>query len=345
VSKQRSSRYLRLAWAVALRLIAAALFASMLTATIWWGVERYAITPLPLADRERFTIAPGSHLGRVANQLAERGLLEWPKLFRLLAQLDGVGDHIHAGDYLLIPGTTPRQLLSMVVEGAVIDYATTLVEGWRFSQWLGSLTSDERIDNDLAGLGSSEIMQRLGRPELHPEGRFFPDTYHFRRGETASTLLQRAMVRMEAILIEEWSGRADSLPLKTADEALVLASIIEKESGQQAERAAIAGVFIRRLIKGMRLQTDPTVIYGIGDSFDGNLRRSDLRRDTPYNTYTRKGLPPTPIAMPGRAAIHAALHPADGDTLYFVARGDGSHHFSKSLKEHNRAVRRYQLRR
>jgi UPF0755 protein len=225
----------------------------------------------------------------------------------------------------------------------VIQYPLTLVEGRTFRQALAVIASDPVLVADIGALTDEEIIARIGHPGVHPEGRLFPDTYLFPRGMGALDLVKRAYGRMEAVLAEEWDKRAPGLPFKDPYEALILASIVEKETGLAAERPEIAGVFVRRMQKGMRLQTDPTVIYGLGAAFDGNLRRVDLTTDTPYNTYTRGGLPPTPIALPGREAIHAVLHPAAGDSLYFVAKGDGSHAFSATLDEHNRAVRRYQL--
>jgi UPF0755 protein len=224
-----------------------------------------------------------------------------------------------------------------------VRHALTLIEGWTFRQVMGALGQDDRLTRTLTGLSDEAVMERLGYPGLHPEGRFFPDTYYFVRGVSDISLLQRAYERMLQVLDGEWSARSSDVPLEQPYEALILASIIEKETAVAAERAKIAGVFIRRLEKGMLLQTDPTVIYGLGTAFDGNLRRRDLEQDSPYNTYMRPGLPPTPIAMPGRASIHAALHPESGTALYFVARGNGEHVFSASLPEHIDAVRRYQL--
>ncbi len=240
---------------------------------------------------------------------------------------------------------TALQLLQQMVDGEVIQHTLTLVEGWSFKQVMVALRAHHAIRATLQGLTAAEIMSRLGYAGQHPEGRFFPDTYHFPKATSDIEFLRRAYSAMAERLEQEWVAREPDLPLKSAYEALILASIIEKESAVSAERAEIAGVFIRRLNKGMRLQTDPTVIYGMGEAYDGNIRRRDLRHDTPYNTYTRKGLPPTPIAMPGGEAIHAALHPASAESLYFVARGDGTHYFSATLEEHNRAVRKYQLKR
>ncbi len=239
----------------------------------------------------------------------------------------------------------PVEVLDLLISGRVIQYPITLVEGWTFRQAVAAILANGRFGNDLAGQSDADLMTALGRPGEHPEGRFFPDTYSFPRRTTGVDVLRRALQRMDQVLAEEWAGRADGLPLRTPYEALTLASIIEKETGLVAERPEIGGVFVRRLEQGMRLQTDPTVIYGMGERFDGNIRRADLQEATPYNTYVIPGLPPTPIALPGRAAIHAALHPVPGDSLYFVARGDGGHVFSATLDQHNRAVREYQLRR
>jgi UPF0755 protein len=219
----------------------------------------------------------------------------------------------------------------------------TLVEGLTFRQALAAMFADPVLGGDLSRLSGEEIMDCLGRPGEHPEGRLFPDTYRYVRGSSALDLVRRAYARMETVLAEEWERRAEGLPLGTPYEALILASIVEKETGLAAERPQIAGVFVRRLQQGMKLQSDPTVVYGMGAAFDGDIRRSDLGADTPYNTYIHAGLPPTPIALPGREAIRAVLHPAPGDSLYFVAKGDGSHAFSATLEEHNRAVRQYQL--
>ena len=234
-------------------------------------------------------------------------------------------------------------LLSHMVAGNTKSFSVTFVEGMRFDDMLRILADTPHITSVLTGLDHQEIMRRVGQPEQHPEGQFFPATYDFGHGSEDITILRRAYQRMRRELADAWRERDPELPYETPDEALVMASIIEKETGLASERAEIAGVFVRRLRRGMKLQTDPTVIYGLGAAFDGNLRRADLRRDTPYNTYTRHGLPPTPIALPGADAIHAALHPAPGNSLFFVARGDGSHQFSATLAEHNRAVRRYQL--
>jgi UPF0755 protein len=238
---------------------------------------------------------------------------------------------------------TPESLLRKLAGGEVIQHAITLIEGQTFREMLALIAANDKIVHTLDGASAGEIMARLGHEGENPEGRFLPDTYHFPQGTTDLAFLQRAYNAMERLLAGEWAARARGLPLNTPYEALTLASIVEKETGLAEERPAIAGVFIRRLLKGMRLQTDPTVIYGLGERFDGDLRAGDLRTDTPYNTYTREGLPPTPIAMPGAASIHAVLHPDKGDTLYFVANGNGGHYFSRTLKEHESAVQKFQL--
>lgn len=236
-------------------------------------------------------------------------------------------------------------MIGLWKRGEVVQYSLTLVEGWNFRQLRSALQNQPKLQQTLDGLSDAEIMAHIGAPELHPEGRFFPDTYRFTRGTSDADLLRRAYARLEQVLEEEWQQRSEGLPYQNAYQALVMASIIEKETGVPEERGEIAGVFVRRLARGMLLQTDPTVIYGMGERYKGRITRTDLRTPTPYNTYTNAGLPPTPIAMVGREAIHAALHPADGTSLYFVARGDGSHVFSDTLDQHNRAVREYQLKR
>jgi UPF0755 protein len=240
-----------------------------------------------------------------------------------------------------VPGTTPRKLLSMLVRGEEALKSVTLVEGWNFNQVRAALQKAEQLSPDTLGMAPEAIMQKLGKPGVHPEGRFFPDTYTYAKGSSDLAVLKRAARAMDKRLDAAWALRNPDTPLKTPDEALILASIVEKETGKPSDRAQIGGVFTNRLRQGMLLQTDPTVIYGLGDRFDGNLRKRDLLADTPYNTYTRAGLPPTPIAMPGRAALLAAVQPAPTKAIYFVARGDGSSHFSSSLDEHNRAVNKY----
>lgn len=312
-----------------------------------YGVYRYhrfASTPLAVpADGYHLLIKPGTSLGLVAQQLERDEVLDEPYLLRAMARLDGSAARIKAGEYQLPPGTTPRRLLRMLVNGEVVLHSFTIIEGWTFNQMMQALRSHPALEHTLDGASQLAVMELLGEPGAHPEGWFYPDTYRFPRGTTDVDFLRRAYRIMQQQLAEAWEQRVDGLPLKSPYEALILASLIERETAVPEERTRIAGVFVRRLNKGMRLQTDPTVIYGMGDAFDGNIRRRDLRTDTPYNTYTRHGLPPTPIAMPSGASIKAALNPADGDELYFVSRGDGSHQFSATLEEHNAAVRRYQL--
>jgi UPF0755 protein len=290
-------------------------------------------------------VSPGSSVRTVGRSLQKQGVIEESRYFVWMARLRGKAASIQAGEYLIEPGTTPSQLLENMVSGKVRQYSITLLEGWNFRQMMAQIEATPYLNHQLKGLDAAAIMTALGREGEHPEGRFFPDTYHFPRGLSDVEFLKRAYKGMAQRLEQEWSKRADGLPLKSAYEALILASIVEKETGATYERPEIAGVFIRRMRKGMRLQTDPTVIYGMGLDYDGNIRKKDLLKDTPYNTYTRSGLTPTPIAMPSGEALYAALHPDDGDSLYFVSRGDGSHHFSATLEEHECAVVKYQIKR
>lgn len=301
-------------------------------------------TPLGEQTEAEFSVEPGDSIQRVALRLVSMGLMDSPLYFRLHARLTGQAGRIQVGEYRIGPEDTPATLLAAMASGKVLQRTLTVVEGWTFRQLREALAAHPQIHQTLGDRSDAEIMAELGHPDQHPEGRFFPDTYHFPSGFTDLEFLQRAHQRMAEVLAEAWAQRIQGLPLKSPDEALILASIVERETGQSGERREVAGVFIRRLEQDWLLQTDPTVIYGLGESFDGNLRRRDLETDTPYNTYTRKGLPPTPIAMPGRASLEAAVNPASGDAMYFVARGDGSHVFSRTLAEHNRAVRQYQLR-
>lgn len=288
----------------------------------------------------RLDIPLGTPLTGVTNDLARRAILDTPRLLTLYARLLGDARRIHAGEYQIAPETSPRQLLRQLVNGDVVLHTLTVVEGRRFDEFLTELRAHPAIlsSDDTADV----IMRKLGSEGVHPEGQFYPDTYSFARGTTDLEVLRQAHQALNDVLATVWEQRQTEV-LENSYEALVLASIIEKETALGSERHRIAGVFSRRLRRGMRLQTDPTVIYGLGDSFDGNLRRVDLETDTPYNTYTRAGLPPTPIALPGGAALRAAVSPDIGDALYFVATGDpdGSHYFSRSLAEHNQAVTRY----
>ncbi|WKT62137.1 endolytic transglycosylase MltG [Microbulbifer thermotolerans] len=311
-----------------------------------WALKMALVQPLATGeDGLRFEVSGGSNLSRVLRELEQRGVLKGRRLVLIYAYWrEQTG--IHAGEYLLPKGSNAMDLVARLNRGDVTRYRLTLVEGWSFRQALAQVRAGRGIVQSEAG-GSLETAARalgFGDGES-PEGWIFPDTYIYRSGTTDIDLLKQAHQRMQQVLDEEWRARADNLPYGTPYEALIMASLIEKETGLPSERSEIAGVFVRRLKRGMRLQTDPTVIYGLGDAFDGNLTRAHLRQATPYNTYVIDGLPPTPIALPGRGAIHAALNPKDGDSLYFVGKGDGSHHFSATLAEHNRAVREYQLKR
>lgn len=308
----------------------------------WWA-WRSLDQPGPAAAAVVIEIPAGASLSRIAQRLEDAGVIEHALLFEWYGRATGQAGKVRAGEYQFPAHSTPREAMARLVSGEVVLHAFTIVEGWTFRQLRAALADDEAISPQLAGLPDAAVMARLNKPDTPPEGWFLPETYRFPRGTTDLELLRMAHEAMEQALEDTWAARADDLPLESPYEALVLASIIEKETGLADERREIAGVFARRLRRGMRLQTDPTVIYGLGPDFDGNLRRADLRADTPYNTYTRHGLPPTPIAMPGRAALAAAVNPAEGKALFFVATGrpDGSHYFSATLEEHNRAVARY----
>ena len=307
-------------------------------AAFWWLDQ-----PLRLpGNTVDVTIDPGASAQRTAELVAQAGVQVWPSLLYAWFRVSGQGRNIKAGSYEIEAGATPRSVLSKFVNGEQALRNLTLVEGWTFRQVRAALAAAPDLAADSAGLDDAAIMARLGRPGMHPEGRFFPDTYSYPKRSSDLALLARAMRAMEQQLQAAWQQRRADSPLTSAEQALVLGSIVEKETGQAADRALIAGVFTNRLRIGMRLQTDPTVIYGLGTAFDGNLRKKDLQTDSPWNTYTRAGLPPTPIAMPGRDALLAAVAPATTQALYFVARGDGSSQFSNNLAEHNRAVNTFQ---
>ncbi len=311
---------------------------------LWHDYRQFTETPLALPEKGvTFTVHRGETLSGLSERLAREGWLEKPFYLKLLGRETGLASRLRAGEYFLQPPLTPRELLALLASGKVRQYPFTIIEGTTWRELRARLESADFLEHRISDMTDDAVLSALEIPWPSLEGAFLPDTWFVPRGETDLALLARAWRALRKVLDEEWAARAPDLPLKTPYEALILASIIEKETAVPEERPMIAGVFIRRLQRGMRLQTDPTVIYGLGEAFDGNLRRRDLKRDTPWNTYTRKGLPPTPIAMAGRAAIHAALHPAPGDALYFVATGDGRHVFSRTLEEHNRAVRRYQL--
>lgn len=309
-----------------------------------WEYDVFQRLPLKVPEQgQQINIRPGTSLKSVSRSLADNGIISHAYLLEWSARLHGQAEKIQAGEYHIPPDTLPGQFLQMLVEGKVVQYSFTLVEGWNTRQVLEALKQNADLEHTLQSGDPSQLMQELELDKDYAEGWFFPDTYHFVRNTTDKALLQRAYSAMQNHLQEQWAQRDENLPYQSPYEALIMASIVEKETGLAEERQQIAGVFIRRLQKNMRLQTDPTVIYGIGESYDGNIRRKDLLTDTPYNTYTRSGLPPTPIAMPGLAAIRAALHPADGNSLYFVAKGGGAHVFSPTLEQHNEAVIKYQL--
>lgn len=305
--------------------------------------QQFKQTPLTLSEPQIIIIAPGSSFDTVNQALLERGLLDNSLYMRLLAGESGHATRLKAGEYDIAPGVTPTSLLDLLVSGQVRQYSLTLVEGWNIREVLAALEQDPVLIKTLDYSQTDKLMANLGFEPQSPEGLFFPDTYYFPRGTTDKEFLKRAYQRLQSVLQEEWSNRAENLPYNTPYEALIMASIVEKETGLASERDTIAGVFVRRLEKNMKLQTDPTVIYAMGLQFDGNIRKKDLNIDSPHNTYRYRGLPPTPIALAGREAIHAALNPEPGKALYFVSKGDGSHYFSETLQEHNRAVAKYQL--
>ncbi len=307
-------------------------------AAYWWLHQPLDLGPEPL----ELAIEPGTTPRGVARDVVAAGVKTDARLLYAWFRVSGQDRAIKAGNYEIPPGTTPISLLQKLARGEEALRALTLVEGWNWRQVRQALAKEEQLKRDSATLTDEALMAQLGRPGVAPEGRFFPDTYTYAKGSSDIALLRRAMHAMDRRLEAAWAQRAADTPLKSADEALILASIVEKETGKASDRGQIAGVFVNRLRVGMLLQTDPTVIYGLGEKFDGNLRKRDLQTDTPWNTYTRAGLPPTPIAMPGKAALLAAVQPQATRALYFVAKGDGSSHFSASLEEHNRAVNRYQ---
>lgn len=338
MSRKRKSRF---GWIFVLS-------ALLVGAAAYWAFDRYAgFADAPLASAgpdASIVVARGDSFATVLGKLHAVGEppahdVEW----RLLARQLGTAGHLQVGEYALAPGTTPRDLLLRMRDGKVISHRFTIVEGWNIRELRAALAKAMPLEHETASLDDAALMKKLGFAGQHPEGRFLPETYLYTRGDSDLDVLARAHKAMQKALDEAWKTRAPDLPLKSEDEALTLASIVEKETGVAEDRSRIAGVFVRRLQKGIRLQTDPSVIYGIGARYDGNIRRADLAADTPYNSYTRAGLPPTPIAMPGVAALRAATHPAPGDALFFVAVGDGSgrHVFSATLAEHEAAVRAY----
>ena len=306
----------------------------------WWASQPIALRTSPID----FHVEPGSTLRSAISEMRMAGVRVDPTLLTLLARFNRADTGIKAGSYAVSEGITPMQLLDKLLKGKVTQGELVLVEGWTFRQWRKRLDTHADLKHDALGLSEAQIAQRLGLEVSSLEGQLFPDTYLFDKKSSDLDLIARAHRVMQRKLDGEWAQRPNGLPYRTPQEALIMASIIEKETGREADRSTVAAVFVNRLRIGMPLQTDPSVIYGLGEAFDGNLRKRDLQSDTPYNTYTRPGLPPTPIAMPGLASLRAALNPAQSDALYFVARGDGSSEFSRTLDEHNKAVSRYQRR-
>jgi len=305
----------------------------------------FAITPVShKTEPIELDLKSGSSLRTISQQLTDKGLLKEPWSFVLMVRAFGRAGDIKAGNYLIEANTTPYNLFVTLTNGNISQDSITFIEGWTFSQMRNALNNNESVKHMIMSSTDQEILAELGTSETIPEGLFFPDTYYFSRNTTDKSILKRAYQAMQTKLNTAWLSRDASTPYHSPYEALIMASIVEKETGKASERPQIAGVFVNRLNIGMRLQTDPTVIYGLGEHFDGNLRKQDLLSDTPYNTYTRPGLPPSPIAMPGLASIEAALHPAKTNAIYFVGKGDGSHAFSSTLAEHNRAVVQYQIR-
>jgi UPF0755 protein len=302
-------------------------------------IQRFGHQPVNADGPLVLWLPPGTSYTAMVRQLETLGVTRADWRWRVLGRLNP--PQLKAGEYLIPPGTSVREMIDRIERGEVRSHRLTIIEGWTFARLRQVLAVDPRLRQGTRNLDEAELMARLGCDDCYAEGRFLPETYFFVRGTTDLDLLARAHEAMNRTLVEAWASRDADLPLNTPEELLVLASIIERETGQASERTRVAGVFVRRLQIGMRLQTDPTVVYGLGDDFDGRIRRVHLRTDHPWNTYTRHGLPPTPIALPGRASIEAAANPADGTALYFVSRGDGTHQFSDTLAEHNAAVNRY----
>ena len=310
-----------------------------------WKLNSALEQPLNLTQEQLLDVPAGSTPGGTFNRLQANGVLKDAFWLRLYWRFNMEGQPLHSGEYRMTPGMTAQGLIGVWQRGEVVQYSLTLVEGWTFRQVRAALARHDKLEQTLNGLSDSEVMEKLGHPGVFPEGRFFPDTYRFVRGMTDAELLEKAYNRLDEVLAREWNKRSADVPYTEPYQALIMASLVEKETGVPQERGQIAGVFVRRMQVGMLLQTDPTVIYGLGERYNGKLTRALLKEATPYNTYVISGLPPTPIAMVGREAIHAALNPVPGSSLYFVARGDGSHVFSDDLEAHNNAVREFQLKR
>lgn len=321
------------------------ILAVLLLGFVVWQQYSALNQPLNVTQEQLLDVPAGSTPTGVLNRLQADGVIHGAFWLRLYWRFNLAEQPLHSGEYRMTPGMDVEALFEAWKRREVVQYNLTLVEGWNFRQVRAALTAQAKLGQTLAGLSDSELMASIGHPDVFPEGRFFPDTYRYVRGMTDAELLKQAYSRLEDVLEEEWSQRASSVPYVDPYQALIMASLVEKETGVPHERGQIAGVFVRRMQLGMLLQTDPTVIYGMGERYNGKITRADLREPTPYNTYVNSGLPPTPISLVGREAIHAALNPASGNSLYFVAKGDGSHVFSADLDAHNAAVREYQLKR
>lgn len=323
------------------------LFASLSFAWLWNEYNSALTASVVLEKSHVIEISKGDSFQKITGKLLAKGIAIKPLWFKLIAYQKKVANKLKAGEYVLKQGLTMPEVLAVFVAGKSRQYSITFPEGWSFKQMLAEIQKNPHLEKTLGSMDFRSIMAKVGSEYKHPEGLFFPDTYFFDKKTTDIALLKTAHDKMKLVLQAEWENKEQKLPLETPYQALILASIVEKETGAASERAQISGVFTRRLKKGMRLQTDPTVIYGMGDRYKGNIRYKDLRQATAYNTYVIKGLPPTPIAMPGQLAIHAALHPEEGKSLYFVAKGkgEGTHVFSATLREHNNAVNKYQRKR
>ena len=324
--------------------LSSVLLAMVVFAGIAFGYYQYTLVQPLDFQQQTFTVKRGETLNSIAARLLKSGIIKEPYTLKLKARLSGVDKRIFAGEYGVSSGVSIQSFLNQLTTGdGVVDYKVSIIEGWTFKQMREALTKEEKIKKISVGWKDQEIMSELGYPELHPEGQFYPDTYHYQSGDTDLSIYKRAFDLMQERLDGAWENRSEGIMISSRYEALILASIIEKETQYRPEQPEISGVFDNRLRKGMKLQTDPTVIYGLGDEYKGNITRKHLRTDTPYNTYTRYGLTPTPISLPGLESLQAAVNPAKTDAYYFVAKGAGQHKFSRTLKEHNRAVQKYLL--
>ena len=319
--------------------------AGLLMGASAWKIHSALVQPLNIAQEQLLDVPKGTTPTRTFYRLEANGVIKDAFWLRVYWRFNLAKQPLHSGEYRMKPGMTVEGLIDLWKRGEMVQYSLTLVEGWNFRQVRAALAKEEKLDHSLAGLSDSQVMDKLGHTGIFPEGRFFPDTYRYVRGMSDIELLKTAYDRLDEVLAREWEQRAADAPYTEPYQALIMASLVEKETGVPQERGQIAGVFVRRMAMGMLLQTDPTVIYGLGDRYSGKLTRAHLKESTPYNTYMNAGLPPTPISMVGREAIHAALNPVEGNSLYFVARGDGTHVFSDDLDAHNNAVKEFQLKR